>query len=63
MVFNKQLAAHVQKVIRDAYWKHLSSSFTFEGTDPDSPKNETRGPWATILSPDKYSYCISANAM
>ena len=24
---------------------------------------KTRGPWATICSPDKNSYCIFANAM
>ena len=26
-------------------------------------KKNTRGPWATIRSPDKNSYCISANVM
>ena len=34
--------AHVQKVLRDAYWKHFSNIFTFENdsSDPDTPKPE-----------------------
>ena len=39
----KQFRAHVQKVIRDAYWKHISNIFSFEmeSPDPGSPrKNE-----------------------
>ena len=39
----KRFRAHVQKVIRDAYWKHISNIFSFEteSPDPDSPrKNE-----------------------
>ena len=36
----KQFRAHVQKVIRDAYWKHISNIFSFEmeSPDPDSPR-------------------------
>ena len=36
----KRFRAHVQKVIRDAYWKHVSSIFTFDddNTDPNSPR-------------------------
>ena len=36
----KKFRAHVQKVIRDAYWRHVSNIFTLEEneTDPDSPK-------------------------
>ena len=39
----KRFRAHVQKVFRDAYWKHISSIFSFETESPesDSPrKNE-----------------------
>ena len=39
----KRFRAHVQKVIRDAYWKHISNIFCFEreSLDPESPrKNE-----------------------
>ena len=39
----KRFRAHVQKVIRDAYWKHISNilSFETESPDPGSPrKNE-----------------------
>ena len=34
--------AHVQKVLRDAYWKYVSNIFTFENhsSDPDTPKPE-----------------------
>ena len=40
----KRFRAHVQKAIRDAYWKHISNIFSFEtdDNDPDCPrKNET----------------------
>ena len=39
----KRFSAHVQKLIRDAYWKHISNIFSFEkeSPDPGSPrKNE-----------------------
>ena len=37
-----RLRAHVQRVLRDAYWKYLSNIFTFEndGSDPDPAKTE-----------------------
>ena len=38
----KLFRAHVQKVLRNAYWKHVSNIFTFENdsSDPDNPKPE-----------------------
>ena len=41
-IHNKRLRAHVQKVLRDAYWKYVSNLFTFENdsSDPDTPKPE-----------------------
>ena len=39
----ERFRAHVQKAIRDAYWKHISNIFSFEtdDNDPDCPrKNE-----------------------
>ena len=38
----KQFRAHVQKVLRDAYWKNVSNIFTFENdsSDPYTPKPE-----------------------
>ena len=39
----KRFRAHVQKSIRDAYWKHITNIFSFENDnpDPDCPrKNE-----------------------
>ena len=38
----KRFRAHVQKVLRDAYWKYVSNIFMFENdsSDPDTPKPE-----------------------
>ena len=38
----KRFSAHVQKVLRDAYWKHISNIFMFENdsSDPDTHKPE-----------------------
>ena len=38
----KRFRAHVQKLLRDAYWKYVSNIFTFENdsSDPDTPKSE-----------------------
>ena len=38
----KRFRAHVQKVLRDDYWKYVSNIFTFENdsSDPDTPKPE-----------------------
>ena len=38
----KQFRAHVQKLLRDAYWKYVSNIFTFQNDslDPDTPKPE-----------------------
>ena len=38
----KRFRAHVQKVLRDAYWKYLFNIFTFEkdSSDPNTPKPE-----------------------
>ena len=40
----KQFRGHVQKVIRDAYWKHISYIFSFEkeSPDPSSPRKMKR---------------------
>ena len=43
-------------MIGDANWKYLSSIFTFESSDPDSPKNEkkkTTTDFGHFLSPWK----------
>ena len=50
----KRFRVHVQKVIRDAYWKHISNIFSFktESPDPDSPrKNEKANKfWSFVKS-------------
>ena len=41
----RRARAHVQKVIREAYWKHISNFFSFDTdtADPDCPrKNEVK---------------------
>ena len=49
----KGFRAHVQKVLRDAYWKHFANIFMFENdsADPDTPKFETiKKFWSFIKS-------------
>ena len=38
----KRFRAHIQKAIRDAYWKHISNIFSFEtdDNDPDCPRKK-----------------------
>ena len=38
----KRFRSHVQKAIRDAYWKHISNIFSFEtdDNDPDCPRKK-----------------------
>ena len=38
----KRFRAHVQKLLRDAYWKYVSNIYTFENdsSDPDTPMSE-----------------------
>ena len=40
----KRFRAHVQKVIRDAYWKHISGIFSFDtdSADPDCPRKNVK---------------------
>ena len=50
----KWLRAHVQKAIRDAYWKHISNIFSFEteSPDPDSPRKNEKAKkfWSFVKS-------------
>ena len=38
----KRFRPHVQKELRDTYWKYVSNIFTFEkdSSDPDTPKSK-----------------------
>ena len=59
----KRFRAHVQKVLRDAYWKYVSNIFTFENDSsvPDTPKPEkNRKFWAFIKSPKKDAFGITS---
>ena len=40
----KRFRAHVQKSVRDAYWKHITNVFSFEndGPDPDCPRGNEK---------------------
>ena len=52
----KRFRAHVQKSIRDAYWKHITNIFPFENDnpDPDCPrKNEKAKFFGHLSSPLK----------
>ena len=37
----KKLRAHVQKVVRDVYWKHVSNMFSLSDSeqDPNNPSH------------------------
>ena len=59
----KRFRAHVQKVLRDAYWKYVSNIFTFENdsSDPDTPKPEKiRKFWSFIKSLKKDAFGITS---
>ncbi|MCG8116962.1 MAG: reverse transcriptase domain-containing protein, partial [Candidatus Thiodiazotropha endolucinida] len=60
----KRFRAHVQKVIRDAYWKHVSSIFTFEddNIDPDSPQKSVKVKkfWSFVKSLKKEAFGITS---
>ena len=48
----KRFRAHVQKVIRDAYWKHISNIFPFDtdSADPDCPRKNEKAKkfWSSV---------------
>ena len=59
----KRFRAHVQKVVRDAYWKYVSNIFTFENdsSDPDTPKPEKiKKFWSFIKSLKKDTFGITS---
>ena len=60
----KRFRAHVQKVIRDAYWKHISAIFSFDtdSADPDWPrKNEkVKKFWSFVKSLKKDAFGIDS---
>ena len=59
----KRFRANVQKVFRDAYWKHISNIFSFEtkSADPDCPrKNEkVKRFWSFVKSLKKDAFGIT----
>ena len=59
----KRFRAHVQKVLRNAYWKYISNIFTFENnsSDPDTPKPEKiKKFWSFVKSLKKDAYGITS---
>ena len=62
-IHNKRFRAHVQKVLRDAYWKYVSNIFTFENdsSDPDTLKPEKiKKFWSFVKSLKKDAYGITS---
>ena len=59
----KSFRAHVQKVVRDTYWKHISDIFSFEteNPDPDCPrKNEkVKKFWSFVKALKKDAFGIT----
>ena len=60
----KRLRAHVQKVIRDAYWKHVSNIFFFDTdtADPDCPRKNEKAKkfWSLFKSLKKDAFGITS---
>ena len=60
----KRLRAHVQKVIRDAYWKHISNIFSFDtdSADPDCPRKNEKAKkfWSFVKSLKKDAFGINS---
>ena len=60
----KRFRAHVQKTIRDAYWKHIYNIFSFETDDPDPDcprKNEkVKKFWSFVKSLKKDAFGITS---
>ena len=59
----KRFRAHVQKVERDAYWRHVSNIFTFENgpSDPDSNKSgKIKKFWSFVKSLKKDTFGITS---
>ena len=60
----KRFRAHVQKVIRDVYWKHVSSIFTFEddNIEPEGPQKNPKvtKKWSFVKSLKKEAFGITS---
>ena len=60
----KRFRAHVQKAIRDAYWKHISNIFTLdtEIIDPDSPRKNEKAKkfWSFVKALKKDAFGITS---
>ena len=59
----KRFRAHVQKVLRDAYWKYVSNIFTFENdsSDPNTPKpKKIKRFWSFVKSLKKDPFGIAS---
>ena len=60
----KRFRAHVQKVIRDAYWKHISGIFSFDtdSADPDCPRKNEKAKkfWSFVKSLKKDAFGINS---
>ena len=57
----KRFRAHVQTVIRDAYWKHISNIFSFDA-DPDCPRKNEKAKkfWSFVKSLKKDAFGINS---
>ena len=60
----KRFRAHVQKVIRDAYWKHISGIFSFDtdNADPNCPRKNEKAKkfWSFVKSLKKDAFGINS---
>ena len=60
----KRFRAHVQKVIKDAYWKHISGIFSFDtdSADPDCHRKNEKAKkfWSFVKSLKKDAFGINS---
>ena len=60
----KRFRAHIQRVIRDAYWKHISGIFFFDtdSADPDCPRKNEKAKkfWSFVKSLKKDAFGINS---
>ena len=59
----KRFRAHVQKVVRDAYWKHVSNILTFENDSSNANSNKSwkmQKFWSFVKSLKKDAFGITS---
>ena len=56
----KRFRSHVQKVLRNAYWKYVSNIFTFENDSSDKPEKIKKKFWSFVKFLEKDVFVIAS---